>query len=109
MEPNTDVSLSTLLRQSLSHSKELIDGTPSTPEAQQDLETTLGNLHLCARFIQHLALLSPNETLEDLTPGTLRCVLVPYWQGMLVTQRHCPGTKLRQQRLEEAKVGHEYY
>lgn len=107
MDAGSELTLSELLQKSLSSAKALVDNLASSPEAQAELETTLGNLRLCARLIDHLSLLSPNETVEDLTGGTLRCLLVPFWQGSLVAQRHASGTKIRQQNLQEAKVSYE--
>lgn len=102
-----DVSFATLLERTLSTSVELLDAPDLSSNASQQLSliSTLSNLSLCASLIQHLAILSSNETIDELSTPTLRCFLVSYYAGMLEPQRRTRDYKTRIEALETAKEG----
>ena len=102
-----DVSFATLLERTLSTSTELLDAPDLSSNASQQLSliSTLSNLSLCASLIQHLAILSSNEVIDELSTPTLRCFMVSYYAGMLELQRRTRDYKTRIEALESAKEG----
>jgi hypothetical protein len=72
-------------------------------ERQVLVASALSELALCASLIVHLAVLSPNETLDDLTASTLRCLLVPALQGDCELQVRTTSTIARRDALNKAQ------
>jgi immunoglobulin-binding protein 1 len=74
--------------------------------AQALLQSSLSDLTLCSSLINHLGILSLNETLEDINTRDLRCVLVDCLRGeMEVLAKTKAGTE-RISWLERAKVSY---
>lgn len=76
----------------------------TSSSAPPTLTTLLSNLSLCSSLISHLALLSDNETLSDLSTASLPCLLVPYYTGMLDLQSRTKDYKTRIQVLNRSKA-----
>lgn len=96
-----DVTLSVLLRQSIETATTILD--TSNYDAPQ-LTRVLSHFSLCASLIQRLAIISTNETLDDLSTSTLYCLLVPYFQAALTLQVRSSGSVERMALLNQAKV-----
>ena len=71
-----------------------------TPQAR--LTALLASLDHCQALLASLALLSSNETLEDLATSTLPCLLVPFLQGQCSLHRRTTGTRARRAVLDAA-------
>lgn len=100
-----DVTLSVLLQRTIAASEGLLEsGDWSLPATQTALTSTLSDLSLCQSLVAHLALLSSNETVEELSTSTLRCFLVPFYAGMLELQRRTRDYKARIEVLNAANV-----
>jgi hypothetical protein len=83
-----------------STSSSSISSSPSVPS----LANLLSNLSLCSSLISHLALLSSNESLSEISTATLPCLLVPYYSGMLDLQTRTRDYKDRIEVLKRAKT-----
>ena len=70
--------------------------------SQATLTALLERLDRIAALVASLALLSRNETLEDLTTSTLPCLLVPFLQGQCALHRRTTGTRARRAVLDAA-------
>ena len=100
-----DVTLSALLQRTIAASEGLLEsGDWSLPATQAALTSTLADLSLCQSLVAHLALLSSNETVDELSTSTLRCFLVPFYAGMLELQRRTRDYKARIEVLNAANV-----
>ncbi|BGP37825.1 Type 2A phosphatase-associated protein 42 [Rhodotorula kratochvilovae] len=79
-----DLTLGQLLTRSLRNAAEVTEApSPNDVAIQSLLAATLSDLTLCAKLIEHLGVLSPNETLDDISTRDLRCLLVPSLQAQL--------------------------
>ena len=104
-EGEEDVTLAVLLQRTLATGEALLSsGDFSSAAAQASLQSTLASLSLCASLISHLALLSSNETIDEISTPTLRCFLVPYYAGMLELQRRTKDYLQRQEVLKAAQT-----
>ena len=117
-EQHEDTTLAQLLKRTLAQSEAyLVNPPPATASALSDqhnhastsnapptLPSLLANLSLCASLISHLALLSSNETLAELSTPTLPCLLVPYYTGMLDLQSRTKDYTSRIQVLQRAQA-----
>jgi len=61
-------------------------------------------LNLASKLINHLGILSPNETLEDINTSDLRCLLVDALSGQLSLLAKTKGGKERITYLNKASV-----
>ncbi|GAA6006328.1 hypothetical protein JCM10207_000606 [Rhodosporidiobolus poonsookiae] len=99
-----DLSLAQLLTRSLRTADQLQQApAPNDPHVQSQLSQTLSNLALAASLIQHLAILSPNETLDDIATRDLRCLLVEAQRGQLSLLVRTRGGQERLTWLNRAK------
>lgn len=121
-QQHEDTTLAQLLRRTLAQSEAFLTNPPScstltdqqppasssssksNPTPASTLQSLLSNLSLCASLISHLALLSSNETLAELSTPTLPCLLVPYYTGMLDLQTRTKDYKTRIEVLKRAKA-----
>ncbi|GAA6047684.1 hypothetical protein JCM3770_001626 [Rhodotorula araucariae] len=79
-----DLTLGQLLTRSLRSAQRCTDApSPNDPHVQRLVAQTLSDLTLCAKLIDHLGVLSPNESLDDIATRDLRCLLVPSLQAHL--------------------------
>lgn len=109
-EGEEDVTLAVLLQRSLATSEALLTaGDFGSAAAQTSLQSTLASLSLCASLVSHLALLSSNETVDELSTPTLRCFLVPFYAAMLELQRRTKDYLQRQEVLKVAQAKLEEY
>lgn len=75
-----------------------------TARPQTTLQASLSDLTLCSSLINHLGILSPNETLDDINTRDLRCLLVEGLRGEMEVLVKTTGGKERMQWLSKAKV-----
>ncbi|CEQ39817.1 SPOSA6832_01385 [Sporobolomyces salmonicolor] len=75
---------------------------PRTP-AQTLLQNTLSDLSLSSSLINHLGVLSPNETLDDINTADLRCLLVEALRGQLCLLARTKGGRERVDYLVKAQ------
>ena len=99
-----DITLSVLLARTLTSCDSLLTSPSlSTASSQSTLTAILSSLSLCASLIDHLSLLSANESIEELSTSTIRCFLVPYYAGMVELQRRTKDYKSRMEALNISK------
>ncbi|BGP53841.1 Type 2A phosphatase-associated protein 42 [Rhodotorula sphaerocarpa] len=67
------------------------------------ISSTLSDLTLCASLVNHLAVFSPNETLEDISTRDLRALLVPAVEAQLALLVRTHGGTQRLAHLERAQ------
>ncbi|PRQ73630.1 hypothetical protein AAT19DRAFT_15197 [Rhodotorula toruloides] len=104
MQGSDELSLGQLLSRSLRNADKCANAPAPNDHAVQSLITqTLSDLTLCASLISHLGILSPNETVEDISTRNLRCVLVPALQGQLALLVRTKGGVERLEWLNRAK------
>lgn len=119
-EQHEDTTLAQLLKQTLAKSEEYLQSPPAFDPSSSDraastsssrstsssspLQNLLSNLSLCASLISHLALLSSNESLAELSTASLPCLLVPYYTGMLDLQTRTKDYKTRIEVLKRSKT-----
>ncbi|GAA6029410.1 hypothetical protein JCM8097_003664 [Rhodosporidiobolus ruineniae] len=99
-----DLTLAQLLRRALINSDKVTQAaSPNDPTIQALLTSTLSDLTLANKLINHLGVLSPNETLDDISTRDLRCLLVDALQGHLCTLVRTTGGEDRLNWLKRAK------
>lgn len=120
-QQHEDTTLAQLLKRTLAQSEAYLANPPlpaaaalpdhgsnsqhaSTSKGVPSLGSLLSNLSLCASLIAHLALLSSNETLSELSTPSLPCLLVPYYTGMLDLQSRTRDYKSRIDALTRAQA-----
>ncbi|GAA5916187.1 hypothetical protein JCM6882_005411 [Rhodosporidiobolus microsporus] len=105
-----DLTLAQLLTRSLTSADALLSHlSPNDPSAQTLLTRTLGDLTLAAKLIDHLGVLSPNETLDDIATRDLRCLLVDALQGQLCVLVRTKGGEERLKWLQRAQTHFQTY
>lgn len=105
MAEEQDLTLAQLLSRALTSTTQITSAPlPNSPPIQSLLTTTLSDLTLAAKLIQHLAILSPNETLEDISTRDLRCLLVDALRGQLCVLVRTKGGEERLGWLRKAQV-----
>ncbi|GAA6004985.1 Tap42p [Rhodotorula paludigena] len=77
---------------------------PNDPHIQALVASTLSDLTLCASLIDRLGVLSPNESLDDLSTRSLRCLAVPALQGHLALLVRTRGAHDRLEWLARAQA-----
>ncbi|KAG0142357.1 hypothetical protein CROQUDRAFT_67356 [Cronartium quercuum f. sp. fusiforme G11] len=100
-----DITLGQLLDRA-AQAYEQVQAAPAPNDAavQSKIAAALSELTLCASLITRLAVLSPNETLEDITTSDLKCISVDGLRGMLLTLKKTKGGNERKLCLESAKT-----
>lgn len=99
------MTLAVLLQRSIASSEALLStGDFNSPAAQTSVTSNLSSLSLCASLVSHLALLSSNETIDEISTPTLRCFLIPFYAGMLELQRRTKDYLQRRKALEAAQL-----
>jgi len=110
MDGAKDLTLGQLLDKAIQSSDEVNDApSPNDPKVQELIHLTLSHLNLCSSLIQHLALLSPNETLEDLNTGDLRCLIVDGLKGEMEVLVRTRGGEERKIHLTKARTHFDSY
>ncbi|KEI36487.1 uncharacterized protein L969DRAFT_90808 [Mixia osmundae IAM 14324] len=100
-----EISLAKLLGRTLLRSDAVLEApSPTSPPVQAKLLSVLADLRLCRSLVDHLGVLSPNETLEDLSTATLRVLLLPAYQARLTPLLKSPSSIERQTHLSQAKA-----
>lgn len=100
-----DLTLGQLLTRAINHSTKITSApSPNDQSIQQLLQATLADLNLANKLINHLGILSPNETLEDINTSDLRCLLVDALSGQLCLLAKTKGGKERITYLNKASV-----
>ncbi|GJN88681.1 hypothetical protein Rhopal_001647-T1 [Rhodotorula paludigena] len=84
-------------------------GTDTPPHPQALVASTLSDLTLCASLIDRLGVLSPNESLDDLSTRSLRCLAVPALQGHLALLVRTRGAHDRLEWLARAQSAFERF
>lgn len=79
-------------------------GPDPPPHPQALVASTLSDLTLCASLIDRLGVLSPNESLDDLSTRSLRCLAVPALQGHLALLVRTRGAHDRLEWLARAQA-----
>ncbi|GAA5829753.1 hypothetical protein JCM5353_002220 [Sporobolomyces roseus] len=98
-----DLTLGQLLTRAINHSTKITSApSPNDQSIQQLLQATLADLNLASKLINHLGILSPNETLEDINTSDLRCLLVDALSGQLSLLAKTKGGKERITYLNKA-------
>ncbi|GAA6064340.1 hypothetical protein JCM10212_002316 [Sporobolomyces blumeae] len=99
-----DLTLGQLLTRSINRSTSITSApSPNDSSVQQLLQATLADLTLANKLIQHLAVLSPNETLDDINTNDLRCILVDALSGQLCLLARTKGGAERVKYLTRAQ------
>ncbi|KAK4053761.1 Type 2A phosphatase-associated protein 42 [Microbotryomycetes sp. JL201] len=103
---DADLTLGQLLMRGI-HKAHSVQEAPSPNDqaVQVQLHAALSDLTVCASLINHLGILSPNETLDDINTRDLRCLLVDSLRAHLETLVKTRGAVERMQWLDKAK-GH---
>ncbi|KAH8917111.1 TAP42-like protein [Atractiella rhizophila] len=105
MASEEDLTLGQLLDKALDGAETVLSAElPNDGQTQSLLHLTLSHLDLAQSLIDHLSLLSPNETLEDINTADLRCLLVDGLRGELETLARCRGTEERKVWLTRAQT-----
>ncbi|GAA5984674.1 hypothetical protein JCM11641_004556 [Rhodosporidiobolus odoratus] len=103
-QPHQELSLGQLLSRSLRNADQISSAhNPNDTPTQTLLTSTLSDLTLSSKLINHLGVLSPNETLEDISTRDLRCLLVEAVQGQLCVLAKTKGGEDRLKWLKKAK------
>ncbi|GAA5958084.1 hypothetical protein JCM3765_002803 [Sporobolomyces pararoseus] len=98
-----DLTLGQLLTRAINHSNRISSApSPNDQSIQQLLQATLADLNLANKLINHLGILSPNETLEDINTNDLRCLLTDALSGQLCLLAKTKGGKERVKYLNRA-------
>ncbi|GAA5874226.1 hypothetical protein JCM8547_007797 [Rhodosporidiobolus lusitaniae] len=99
-----DISLAQLLTRAIRNSDAVCSApSPNSPATQSLLTKTLSDLTLASKLINYLAVLSPNETLEDIATRDLRCLLVEALRGQLSVLVKTKGGEERLGWLKKAQ------
>ncbi|POY76576.1 hypothetical protein BMF94_0165 [Rhodotorula taiwanensis] len=112
MDPahESDLTLGQLLTRSLRNADKATTAPSPNDHAIQTLITaTLADLTLCASLVAHLAVFSPNETLEDISTRDLRALLVPALEAQLCLLVRTKGGSERLAWLERAQTAFRKY
>jgi len=100
-----DLTLGQLLTRAINHSNRITSApSPNDQSIQQLLQATLADLNLANKLINHLGILSPNETLEDINTNDLRCLLTDALSGQLCLLAKTKGGQERMKYLNKAAV-----
>lgn len=100
-----DLTLGQLLTRAINHSNRISSApSPNDQAIQQLLQATLADLNLATKLINHLGILSPNETLEDINTNDLRCLLTDALSGQLSLLAKTKGGQERINYLNKAAV-----
>ncbi|TNY23695.1 TAP42-like protein [Rhodotorula diobovata] len=104
-EQEGDLTLGQLLTRSLRSADAILASpSPNDPKLQATLAATLADLSLCDKLIDHLGVLSPNESLDDLSTRNLRCLVVPALEAHLSLLVRTRGGQERLEWLDRAKA-----
>lgn len=98
------ITLGQLLDRAISSYDQIVDQPAPNDEAvQSKIFAALADLSLSANLISRLAILSPNETLEDISTKDLKCLAVDALRGLLETLLKTKGGGERKKNLERAQ------
>ncbi|KAA1079563.1 hypothetical protein PGT21_016097 [Puccinia graminis f. sp. tritici] len=104
MSQENDITLGQLLDRATSAYNHVIEQpTPNEETVQSKILAALADLSLSSSLINRLAILSPNETLEDINTNDLKCLSVEVLRGLLVVLLKTKGGGQRKKNLEQAK------
>ncbi|OAV92031.1 hypothetical protein PTTG_05718 [Puccinia triticina 1-1 BBBD Race 1] len=104
MSGDHDITLGQLLDRATSAYNHIIEQpTPNDEAVQSKILAALADLSLSSSLINRLAILSPNETLEDINTSDLKCLSVEVLRGLLVVLLKTKGGGQRKKNLEQAK------
>ncbi|KAI8455348.1 TAP42-like protein [Phakopsora pachyrhizi] len=99
-----EITLGQLLDRSMSTYEKIIAEDSANPDTVQTrIVSTLSDLSLCAALISKLAILSTNETIEDINTSDLKCIAVDALRGMLQLLLKTSGGSDRKRNLEISK------
>ncbi|GAA5938723.1 hypothetical protein JCM3775_001972 [Rhodotorula graminis] len=99
-----DLTLGQLLTRALRSADRILQApAPNDPKLQSDLANTLADLDLSSKLIDHLGVLSPNDSLDDLSTRNLRCLVVPALQAQLALAVRTRGGQERLEWLHRAR------
>ncbi|GAA5904599.1 hypothetical protein JCM8208_004826 [Rhodotorula glutinis] len=100
-----DLTLGQLLTRALRSADRILAApSPNDPALQSQLALTLADLDLSHKLIDHLGVLSPNDTLADLSTRNLRCLVVPALQAQLALAVRTRGGQERLEWLHRART-----
>jgi len=103
--PEGDLTLGQLLTCALRSADRILQApSPNDPKVQSALAKTLADLDLSHKLIDHLGVLSPNDTLDDLSTRNLRCLVVPALQAQLALAVRTRGGQERLEWLHRARA-----
>ncbi|KAM0755449.1 TAP42-like protein [Meredithblackwellia eburnea MCA 4105] len=104
-DQDQDLTLGQILTRGINNASKVTNApTSNDPQIQKLLQASLSDLTLSSSLIIRLGLLSPNETLADLSTRTLRCLLIPYLRGILTTLLKTTTSTARIDKLSQAKT-----
>jgi len=104
MSDGSDITLGQLLDRATSAYHHIIEQpTPNDEAVQSKILAALADLSLSASLISRLAILSPNETLDDINTSDLKCLAVQALRGLLVVLLKTTGGGQRKKHLEDAR------
>ncbi|GAA5932817.1 Tap42p [Sporobolomyces koalae] len=101
--PAEDLTLGQLLTRAINHANRVTSApAPNDQSIQRLLQDTLADLTLANKLINHLGILSANETLEDVNTNDLRCLLTDALSGQLCLLAKTKGGQERVVYLNRA-------
>ncbi|KNE93073.1 hypothetical protein PSTG_13565 [Puccinia striiformis f. sp. tritici PST-78] len=99
-----EISLGQLIERARIGYEDIIEQpTPNNESVQSKILAALADLSLSGSLINRLAILSPNETLDDINTNDLKCLAVDALCGLLVILLKTTGGGQRKKNLEQAK------
>ncbi|KAI7940161.1 hypothetical protein MJO28_013813 [Puccinia striiformis f. sp. tritici] len=99
-----EISLGQLIERARIGYEDIIEQpTPNNVSVQSKILAALADLSLSGSLINRLAILSPNETLDDINTNDLKCLAVDALCGLLVILLKTTGGGQRKKNLEQAK------
>ncbi|GAA5941887.1 hypothetical protein JCM1841_005094 [Sporobolomyces salmonicolor] len=102
--PSHDLTLGQLLSRAIRNASSIQEApAPNDQAIQTLLQNTLSDLSLSSSLINHLGVLSPNETLDDINTADLRCLLVEALRGQLCLLARTKGGRERVDYLVKAQ------
>ncbi|KAK4701277.1 immunoglobulin-binding protein 1, partial [Phenoliferia sp. Uapishka_3] len=103
-DDSQDLTLGQLLSRGIkSHDTIQKAASQSDPATQLQIQSAISDLTLSSKLINHLGILSPNETIDDINTRDLRCVIVDGLRGQLELLVQTKGRKDRMSALETAQ------
>ncbi|KAK4058916.1 Type 2A phosphatase-associated protein 42 [Microbotryomycetes sp. JL221] len=102
---NSDLTLGQLLTRGIQGAQFVTKApSPNDQHVQTRLQAALSDLTVCSKLINHLGILSTNETIEDVHTRDLRCLLVDSFRAQLEVLAKTKGGQERLQWLDRAKT-----